>query len=76
VNSTPMTETSTGMVRPKLRTGTGMAYGTSTASMGSKMRAPLVLASGSASVVGGAGAGGSGDGAPSIGRAGGRPIIL
>ena len=77
MNSTPMSETSTGMVRPKPRTGTGMVYRTSTASMGSKMRAPLVLSSVSASGVGGAGVGGGGGGGvPSIGRAAGRPIVL
>jgi len=77
MNSTPMSETSTGMVRPKPRTGTGMVYRTSTASMGSKMRAPLVLSSGSASGVGAAAAGGvGGGGVPSIGRAAGRPIVL
>jgi len=73
----PMSETSTEMVRPKPRTGTRMVYRTSTASMGSKMRAPLVLSSGSASRVGGAGVGGGGGGGvPSIGWAAGQPIVL
>ena len=69
-NSTPTA--GAGTVRPKPRTGTGMVYRTSTASIGSKMRAPLVLASGSAGGVGGGGGGGGG----SIGRAAGRPIVL
>jgi len=69
-NSTPTPTAGTGMARPKPRTGTGMVYRTSTTSMGSKMRAPLALASGSAGAVGGAGGGGS------IGRAAGRPIVL
>lgn len=47
MNSTLMAETSTGMVCPKPPMGTGMVYRRSTASMGSKMHAPLVLASGS-----------------------------
>lgn len=70
-NSTPTAGTGMGTVRPKPRTGTGMVYRTSSASLGSKMRAPLVLASGS---VAGGSAGGSG--VASIGRAAGRPIVL
>ncbi|KIM35048.1 hypothetical protein M413DRAFT_369576 [Hebeloma cylindrosporum] len=72
-NSTP---TAGAVARPKPRTGTGMVYKTSSSSMGSKMRAPLVLASGSAVGGGSVGAGGGGAGVSSIGRAAGRPIVL
>ncbi|KAF8148380.1 hypothetical protein B0H34DRAFT_802925 [Crassisporium funariophilum] len=68
----------TAMAKPKPRTGTGMSYRTSSySSMGSKMRAPMVLTA-STSAAGGGGGGAAGA-AASIGRAGGgvpRAIAL
>ena len=64
-----MTTTTSGMVRPKPRTGTGMVYRTSFYGVGgSKMRAPMILSGSStnASLVS-SGGGGNGGGGSIVG---------
>ena len=65
------TTTTSGMVRPKPRTGTGMVYRTSSYGVGgSKMRAPMILSGSSTNaslVSSGGGGGGNGAGGSIVG---------
>ena len=63
INGVGAATTTTGMIRPKPRTGTGMVYRTSSYGVGgSKMRAPMILSGGSLKVSSTSSSGGGGGG--------------